>query len=92
MKIRLNRADRRELALLPSVGPHMAARIEGHRQQQGAFESWTDFNSILGVGAATIQVIEPWCEIDQIDPGFYRSHSEIELSPPPQHTGLVRWH
>ncbi|WP_160167341.1 ComEA family DNA-binding protein [Rhodopirellula sp. SWK7] len=88
MKIELNDASIRELGLLPSVGPNMAARIQGHRQQKGSFQSWDDFSTILGMGPSTIETIDPWCEIDQTESAFYRSDNKIE--PPLRHITLDR--
>lgn len=61
LKIDLNRADARELALLPGVGPVLAGRIVRSRRQQGDFDTVRHLDRVRGIGAKTIQAVAPLC-------------------------------
>lgn len=56
----LNRAGAVELALLPRVGPAIAARIVESRREQGAFQSVDDLERVPGIGPVMLERIRPW--------------------------------
>ncbi len=53
-QIDVNQADQRQLAILPGVGPALAARIIEARQQQ-PFTSLDDLVRVRGIGPATVE-------------------------------------
>ncbi len=71
----LNRADVRELALLPGVGPVLADRIVHNRERQGAFESLDDLSRVYGIGDKTIARISTVCEVTVNHPPLDLAHS-----------------
>jgi competence protein ComEA len=44
---------------LPHIGPVMAARIVAYRKTHGAFQSSDDLNAVKGIGAKTIEKLQP---------------------------------
>ncbi len=59
LRIDINRAPRRELSLLPGVGPVLAARIVADRESGGNFASLDDLARVPGIGPKTIDRIAP---------------------------------
>lgn len=57
----LNRADERELCLLPGIGPAVAGRIVRDRDERGDFRDLQSVARIAGIGPATLRQIEPYC-------------------------------
>jgi competence protein ComEA len=53
-RIDLNRATAAELALLPGIGPGLAARIVAEREEGGAFRSVDDLARVSGIGPSTL--------------------------------------
>ena len=62
LRIDINTADFRELALLPGVGPILAGRIIDDRTRLGAFQSVSDLQRVHGIGPKTIDQISAICE------------------------------
>ncbi|QEF97013.1 ComE operon protein 1 [Stieleria maiorica] len=60
-QIDLNRAEKRELMLLPGVGERTAERILEDRERNGPFLSFHDLQRVPGIGPKTIQEISPHC-------------------------------
>jgi hypothetical protein len=54
----LSTAPPDSLALLPGIGPVLAARIAGDRAARGPFTRWTELDRVRGVGPATIRRLE----------------------------------
>jgi len=54
MKLDINRAEARELELLPGVGPTRAARIVAARRKRGGFRSLSELDEreLLGPGSS----------------------------------------
>ncbi len=50
LRVDLNRADARELATLPGIGPKLARRILAHRRRQGPFRRPEDLLGVRGIG------------------------------------------
>ena len=75
--IDLNRADVRELAVLPGIGPVLAQRIAANRERNGPFRSAEDLARVHGVGAKTIAQLQ----------GHYVVHPtagvDVGVIPPP---------
>ena len=65
LRIDLNTASKRELALMPRVGPVLATRIVANREQHGRFESLQDLSRVHGVGEKTIDQLERFCEVNR---------------------------
>lgn len=59
-KVNINSADAAQLALLPRVGPALAARIVEHRETNGPFESTADLVLVRGIGEKTYSLMEPY--------------------------------
>jgi len=57
--IDIDTADVAELALLPEIGPVLAAQIVGNRAVLGAFGSIDALGRVPGIGPATIRAISP---------------------------------
>lgn len=64
IEVDLNRAEARELALLPGIGPVLANRIVANRDQLGPFDSVSDLGRVRGIGAKTLARIEPICFVE----------------------------
>ncbi len=59
--IDINVASRRELSLLPSVGPVLASRIVVERSSHGPFHSIADLKRVHGLGDKRITQIASYC-------------------------------
>ena len=55
----LNRAGRDELAILPRVGPALAAAIVADREANGPFRTVDELDRVRGVGPATLARLRP---------------------------------
>lgn len=55
----INTAPARELALLPGIGPTMAARIVADRTEHGPFTSLEEIARVPGIGPVTLEQIRP---------------------------------
>lgn len=53
----LSEAPASELAILPSVGPSLAARIVADRARNGGFATHADLSRVRGVGPATLEAL-----------------------------------
>ncbi len=58
-RVDMDRADARELARLPGVGPAMAQRIVADRQTKGAFGDTAALGRVAGIGPATLTRLAP---------------------------------
>lgn len=58
-RVDIDRADVGELALLPEVGPGLAARIVADRAVHGAFGSVDALSRVEGIGPARLEAIRP---------------------------------
>lgn len=56
--IPLNLADAEVLAALPGIGPALAARIVGKREELGGFQSLKQLRQVRGIGAKTLENIQ----------------------------------
>lgn len=54
----INRADKQELQLLPSVGKVLARRILLYRNQYGNFSSLASLENIPGIGPKTLEKLQ----------------------------------
>jgi competence ComEA-like helix-hairpin-helix protein len=61
--VNINTATAEQLALLPRIGPAVAARIVEFREQNGTFESTADLILVRGIGDRTFELIEPYVTI-----------------------------
>jgi hypothetical protein len=64
LRIDLNVAEPRELALLPRVGPILANRITENRIRLGPFVSVDDLSRVSGIGPKTLNQIREICVVD----------------------------
>jgi competence protein ComEA len=64
LRIDLNTAQSRELALLPGVGPVLAARIVANRERLGDFSTVQELERVYGIGKKTIQRLGDVCEVN----------------------------
>jgi len=55
----INTAPAREIALLPGIGPTMAARIVADRAKHGPFASLEEITRVPGIGPVTLAQIRP---------------------------------
>ena len=68
LRIDLNVAEPRELALLPGVGPILANRIAENRIRLGPFASVDDLSRVYGIGPKTLNQIREICVVDSVSP------------------------
>lgn len=54
----LSTAPADSLALLPGIGPVLAARIVADRAARGPYSEWTELDRVRGIGPATIRRLE----------------------------------
>ncbi len=59
----LNRASKKELQLLPGVGPGLAGNIYNYRLQHGHFSSIEQLMMVPGIGTKTAQTIWPLLDL-----------------------------
>ena len=62
--IHLNAATAAQLQQLPSIGPHMAARILEYRQAHGRFKTLDELQQVRGIGARTVDKLKPLVVLD----------------------------
>lgn len=62
--VNINTATAEQLALLPRVGPAVAARIVEFREQNGKFKDTSDLLLVKGIGDKTFELIEPYVAIN----------------------------
>ena len=60
-QVDLNRADVRELSLLPGIGPVLARRIVRHRDRHGPFRQLDDLADVSGIGPKRLDELAQWC-------------------------------
>jgi len=58
--VNVNSAEVAELALLPRVGPSVAARIVEHRDENGRFSAPEELMLVRGIGEKTYELIAPF--------------------------------
>ena len=58
--IDLNTATPNELAMLPGVGPALAARIDAHRRERGLFACVEDVDAVEGIGPVLLERMRPF--------------------------------
>lgn len=58
--VNVNKADEGELALLPRVGPALAARILEFREANGKFDRPEDLMLVRGIGEKTMELLAPF--------------------------------
>jgi len=59
-KVNVNKASAEQLALLPRVGPSIAARIVEFREENGEFAAPEDLMLVRGIGEKTFELLEPY--------------------------------
>jgi competence protein ComEA len=59
-KVNVNTASATQLALLPRVGPAVAARIVEYREANGAFKTLEDLMLVRGIGEKTFDLLAPY--------------------------------
>lgn len=58
--VNVNKADEGQLALLPRVGPALAARILEFREANGKFGEAEDLMLVRGIGEKTMELLAPF--------------------------------
>lgn len=58
-QVNINTADAEKLQELPGIGPAMAGRIVGYRQQAGGFQKAEDLMNVGGIGPKKFSRIAP---------------------------------
>ena len=61
--VNVNDADAGQLALLPRVGPALAARIIEFREENGKFEASEDLMLVRGIGEKTFDLMQPFVAV-----------------------------
>jgi competence ComEA-like helix-hairpin-helix protein len=74
-KVDLNRAERGDLMMLPSIGPQLAERILEYRIAHGPFEGIADLRKIPGIGPTTIEKLRPHVQLSWPDRPVPKSES-----------------
>lgn len=59
-KVNVNTASAEQIALLPRVGPSIAARVVEFREANGKFAAAEDLMLIRGIGEKTFELLEPY--------------------------------
>jgi len=62
--ISLNSASKKELQLLPGIGPALAERIIQYRNKHKHFNSIDELINVKGIGYKTLQKIKPYLLLD----------------------------
>ncbi len=62
--VNINTASGEELALLPRVGPAVAARILQFREDNGKFEATEELMLVRGIGERTFEQMEPFVTVE----------------------------
>lgn len=57
--LNINQASAKDLQNLPGIGKVKAQAIVDYRNEQGAFQNVRDLLKVPGIGAATLEKIEP---------------------------------
>ena len=63
LKLDLNRADSKQLQLIPGIGPARAAKIVELRTRKGGFSSLDELIQVRGIGDKTLEKLRPWLEL-----------------------------
>lgn len=61
--ISINEATEAELALLPGIGPELAARIVYYRSEHGRFQYLEDLMRVRGIGEARFEQVKPYIRL-----------------------------
>lgn len=61
--VNVNKASETELALLPRIGPALAARIVDYREENGELKSIEDLMLVSGIGEKTYELLRHWVVI-----------------------------
>ena len=61
--VNVNEASESQLALLPRVGPSIAARIVEFREANGKFKQPEDLMLVRGIGEKTFALMEPYVAV-----------------------------
>ena len=59
-QVNVNTAGVEGLALLPRIGPSVAASIVEHREANGPFKAIEDLMLVRGIGEKTFELIKPY--------------------------------
>ena len=57
-KLNLNEVTAEDLALLPGVGPSLAAALVEEREALGGFSTWDEVDGVRGIGPAKLEVLQ----------------------------------
>ncbi|RMH18972.1 MAG: helix-hairpin-helix domain-containing protein [Acidobacteria bacterium] len=63
-QVNVNTADAEQLALLPRIGPALAARIIEFREENGPFEQAEDLILVRGIGEKTFALMERFVVVE----------------------------
>lgn len=62
-KLELNVASEADLALLPGVGPSLAAAIVRAREAAGGFRTWEEVDAVVGIGATKLETLRQYASL-----------------------------
>ncbi|MBM4783878.1 MAG: helix-hairpin-helix domain-containing protein [Archangiaceae bacterium] len=69
-KVPFSRLTADDLAILPGIGPQLAASIIATRDAKNGFCSWDEVDAIEGVGEARLETLRQLAEIPFCDAGL----------------------
>ena len=64
LSVNINKAMLSELVLLPAIGPVIAVKIVGYREQHGKYEKVEDIKKVQGIGPSIFKAIRHYISID----------------------------
>jgi DNA uptake protein ComE-like DNA-binding protein len=70
-KVPFSKLSADDLALLPGIGPQLAAEIIAAREERQGFCSWDEVDELEGVGPSRLAVLRQLAEIPDCDAGLW---------------------
>jgi competence ComEA-like helix-hairpin-helix protein len=83
LRLDLNHATAADLAMLPGIGPQLAARIVADRTAHGPFLAINDLTRVRGIGRTKLATVRKYLIVDRSSAfGIAPPDREVVLRPP----------